>query len=248
MIILNKLLRWCAVLLAGFTTFAQAENIYHTAFDTLLRANVKDGQVNYPAFQNNAAFDTYVQQLAKPITLDGKADKLVYYINAYNALAIKGIIDGYSPSGALSRTNYFFVKKWDVAGQSLTLDGLEKTYLKPIDSRIHVAVVCASKSCPKLRNEVFSTDKLEAQLDENAKAFANDGSRNRFDKQQKIAHVSQIFDWHEKDFVRDAGSVQKWLAKYVNDTEVAKDLAAEGYKIEYIKYDWSLNGMQPNKS
>jgi Protein of unknown function, DUF547 len=248
MIILNKLLYFSAALLAGFSALVHAENISHTAFDTLLRANVKDGQVNYPAFQNNEVFDSYVQQLAKPIALEGKADKLVYYINAYNALAIKGIVDGYSPSGALSRTNYFFVKKWDVAGQSLTLDGLEKTYLKPVDSRIHVAVVCASKSCPKLRSDAFSTDKLEAQLDENARAFANDGFRNRFDKQQKTAHVSQIFDWHEKDFVRDAGSVQKWLAKYVSDPEVAKDLAADAYKIEYIKYDWSLNGTQPGKS
>jgi Protein of unknown function, DUF547 len=227
---------------------AQAQGFSQAGFDALLRANVKDGQVNYPAFQNNADFSAYLQQLAKPASVEGKADKLVYYINAYNALAIKGIIDGYSPSGALSRTNYFRIQKWDLDGQSLSLDTLEKTYLKPVDARIHVAVVCASKSCPKLRSEAYSVDKLDAQLDDSAKSFVNDSFRNRFDKQQKIAHVSQIFDWHEKDFMRDAGSVQKWLAKYVSDPEVAKDLAADAYKIEYIKYDWNLNGTQPNKS
>lgn len=226
---------------------ASAQGVDHKAFDDLLRAHVKNGQVDYPTFQNNAAFDAYIESLAKPAALSSRNDKLVYYINAYNALAIKGIIEGYSPNGALSRTNYFFIKKWNVNGQSLTLDGLEKTFLKPIDSRIHVAVVCASKSCPKLVSEAFSSAKLEELFEQNSRGFVNDASKNVFDKQQKIARISQIFEWHDKDFVRDAGSVQKWLAKYVNDADIAKDLAADAYQIEYLKYDWSLNGTAPKK-
>jgi Protein of unknown function, DUF547 len=243
MIILKFLLVVCSL----FATSVFAEGIDHKPFDELLRAHVKNGQVDYPAFQNNAAFDAYVEALAKPATLNSKNDKLVYYINAYNALAIKGITDGYSPNGALSRTNYFFIKKWNVNGESLTLDGLEKTYLKPVDSRIHVAVVCASKSCPKLVSEAFSNANLEQLFEQNSRGFANDTSKNTFDKQKKIAKVSQIFEWHEKDFVREAGSVQKWLAKYVSDAEIAKDLAADAYQIEYLKYDWSLNGTAPKK-
>ncbi len=246
MIIINKLL--ISLTLITLSSGVHAENILHAPFDALLRANVKDGSVNYPGFQNNPSFESYVQALAKPVKLDTKNDKLVYYINAYNALAIKGIVDGYSPSNAFSRANYFFVKKWDVGGQSLTLDGLEKTYLKPVDSRIHVAVVCASKSCPKLISETFTTDKLDSQLDENAKGFVNDSSKNIFDKPTKTARISQIFEWHEKDFVRDAGSVQKWLAKYVSDADVAKDLATDSYQIEHLKYDWSLNGTAPKKN
>lgn len=243
MIILKFFLATCML----FSASIFAEGIDHKPFDELLRAHVKNGQVDYPAFQNNAAFDAYIEALAKPTTLNSKNDKLVYYINAYNALAIKGITDGYSPSGALSRTNYFFIKKWAVNGQSLTLDGLEKTYLKPVDSRIHVAVVCASKSCPKLNSEAFSNANIESLFEQNSRGFANDASKNSFDKAQKIAKISQIFEWHEKDFVRDAGSVQKWLAKYVSDPDVAKDLAADAYQIEHLKYDWSLNGTAPKK-
>ncbi|MGB8338859.1 MAG: DUF547 domain-containing protein [Burkholderiales bacterium] len=245
MIILRFLLIICGLFLTAFA--ASAEGIEHKLFDELLRAHVKNGQVDYPAFQNNPAFDAYIEQIAKPVTLSGKNEKLAYYINAYNALAIKGIIDGYCPGGALSRTNYFFIKKWDVAGQSLTLDGLEKTHLKPVDSRIHVAVVCASKSCPKLISEAFTAAKLDEALERNARSFVNDGGKNIFDKQQKAARISQIFEWHEKDFVREAGSVQKWLAKYVSDPEISKDLAAGAYKVEHLKYDWSLNGTSPKK-
>ncbi|MEY4730435.1 MAG: hypothetical protein RL020_1593 [Pseudomonadota bacterium] len=241
------ILRFFICICMMFSVSAVAEGIDHKPFDDLLRAHVKNGQVDYPAFQNNAAFDVYVEALAKPATLNSKSDKLVYYINAYNALAIKGITDGYSPNGALSRTNYFFIKKWTVNGQSLTLDGLEKTYLKPVDSRIHVAVVCASKSCPKLISEAFTGEKLEELFEQNSRGFANDASKNSFDKTQKVAKISQIFEWHEKDFVRDAGSVQKWLAKYVTDPDIAKDLAADAYQIEHLKYDWSLNGTAPKK-
>jgi hypothetical protein len=110
-----------------------------------------------------------------------------------------------------------------------------------------VAVICASKSCPKLNSEAFSNANLESLFEQNARSFANDASKNSFDKAQKIAKISQIFEWHEKDFVRDAGSVQKWLAKYVSDADVAKDLAADAYQIEHLKYDWSLNGTAPKK-
>jgi Protein of unknown function, DUF547 len=229
-------------------SLVSAEGFDHKPFDDLLRAHVKNGSVDYPAFQNNPTFDAYLEQIAKPVTLNNKNDKLVYYINAYNALAIKGITDGYSPNGALSRTNYFFIKKWNVGGESLTLDTLEKTYLKPVDSRIHVAVVCASKSCPKLNSEAFSSANLESLLEQNARVFANDSSKNAFDKQNKTARISQIFEWHEKDFVRDAGSVQKWLAKYVSDADISKDLASDAYQIEHQKYDWSLNGTAPKKN
>lgn len=70
-----------------------AQGIDHTPFDALLRANVKNGVVNYSGFQNNAAFKQYVESLSKPVKLETKADQIAYYSNAYNAFAIQGILD-----------------------------------------------------------------------------------------------------------------------------------------------------------
>ncbi len=217
-------------------------------FDALLRANVKGGQVNYPGFQDGAAgLESYLAELAKPAKLDGKAEQLAYHINAYNAFAIQGILDGLSPSSFIGRQRYFKFQDWPLAGKRISLHDIEHTVLRPLgDPRIHFAIICASKSCPFLRSEVFTAAKIDVQLDEQARQFINDPSRNRFDKATKTAHLSEIFKWFEEDF-RGAGSLQKTIAKYANDAEVARMLASDGFRVEWIAYDWSLNGVPPRR-
>jgi hypothetical protein len=55
-----------------------------------------------------------------------------------------------------------------------------------------------------------------------------------------------IFKWFETDFADAAGSVLVYIARYVDDPELAKDLMQPGYRIEYLEYDWSLNGIPPH--
>jgi hypothetical protein len=234
-----------SLLLAAAPVLAQG--IDHAPFDALLRANVSKGLVNYPGFQDNAAFKAYVADLAKPARLDGKADVLAYNINAYNALAIQGILDGLSPSSTLGRVRYFRVQEWPLDGRRITLYDLEHKVLRPLDEpRIHFAIICASRSCPFLRSEAYTAAKLDAQLDDQARQFVNDPFRNRFDKATKTAHLSEIFKWFDEDF-RGAGSVQKYVARYVADPDVAKDLAQDAYRVQWIDYDWNLNGTPPRR-
>ncbi len=216
-------------------------------FDALLRANVKNGVVNYPGFQNNAAFRSYVEALAAPRTFAGKNDELAYYINAYNALAIEGILQGLSPASLLGRARYFKFKEWPVNGKSITLYDLEHKIIRPLgEPRIHFAIICASKSCPFLRPEAFAATKIDQQLDEQARQFVNDTFRNRFDAKAKTAQLSEIFNWFGEDF-KGAGSTQRYIARYANDPDVARGLAAEEYTIQWIDYDWNLNGTPPTR-
>jgi len=232
-------------LLAFSAAFAQG--LDHAPFDALLRANVARGTVNYPGFQDSAPFKAYVADLAKDIPLPTKADQLAYNINAYNALAIQGILDGLSPSSTLGRVRYFKLQDWPLGGRKISLYDLEHKVLRPLgDPRIHFAIICASRSCPFLRSEAYSAARIDAQLDDQARQFVNDPFRNRFDKATKTAHLSEIFKWFEEDF-QGAGSVQKYIARYIADPEVARDLAQDGYKIQYVDYDWNLNGNPPRR-
>src|SRR5688572_25176474 len=191
-------------------------------FDALLRANVKRGHVDYPGFQDAPGLKAYLAELAKPVKLDSKAEQLAYNINAYNAFAIQGILDGLSPSSFIGRQRYFRVQEWPLAGKRISLYDLEHAVLRPLgDPRMHFAIICASKSCPFLRSDVYTAAKLDAQLDEQARQFVNDPSRNRFDKTTKTAHLSEIFKWFDEDF-RGAGSVQRYIARYVDDAEAAR--------------------------
>jgi hypothetical protein len=216
-------------------------------FDALLRSHVAQGRVDYPAFQDSAAFRAYVADLAKPAKPDGRDASLAYHINAYNALAIQGILDGLSPSSVLGRLRYFKLQDWPLDGRKISLESLEQQVLRPLhEPRIHFAIVCASRSCPPLRSEAYTAARLDAQLDDQARTFINDPLRNRFDKATKTAHLSEIFKWFDEDF-RGAGSVQRYLARYVADPEVALDLARDAYAIAWIDYDWTLNGTPPHR-
>jgi hypothetical protein len=222
---------------------ALAEAPDTAAFDALLRQNVKDGVVNYPGFQDAPAFRKYVEDLGRPAKLAGKEEALAYYINAYNALAIAGIVDGLSPSTLLGRARYFKLKEWPLNGQSITLYDLEHKVMRPLaEPRIHFAIICASKSCPFLRSEAYVPSRLDAQLDEQARQFVNDPFRNRFDPAARTAKMSEIFKWFEEDF---PGSPQKYIARFAADPETGRLLAADGFKVEFIDYDWSLNGTPP---
>ncbi len=240
------LLALLVLTLAPGITAARAQGVDHAPFDALLKANVRNGQVNYPGFEASPAFGKYVESLARPVKLDTKADTLVYYINAYNALAIAGILEGLSPSTFFGRARYFKLKDWSLNGQSVNLYDLEHKIIRPLgESRIHFAIICASKSCPLLRSEAYAPARLDTQLDEQARRFVNDPSRNRFDKVGKLANLSEIFKWFDEDFSGPAGSVQKYVARYVTDPEVARGLTADTYRIEWIDYDWALNGTPP---
>ncbi len=220
-----------------------AETSIHQRFDHILRTAVADGAVDYPAIANHPHFESYLKDLEPEPALQSQADALVYWINAYNALAIKGILDGRSPRTLLGRFGYFKRAKYRVGGKKINLYDLERKVIIPLgEPRIHFAINCASQSCPNLLSMAYRADTLERQLEANTRAFINDSTRNRFDRDNKVAYLSKIFDWYQEEFSQHAGSVQRYVARYVADPDIAKELANEQYKIKYLKYDWRLNG------
>jgi hypothetical protein len=222
----------------------------HRAFDEVLQAHVKDGVVDYPGVAKDLRFPAYLDQLDRvdPNALPARPHRLAFWINAYNAFAIKGILDGYSPLTTVGRWRYFIGKPHRVGGESITLYDLEKKLLIPEfrEPRIHFAIVCASQSCPKLRPQAFAADRLDAQLEESARAFINDPARNRFDRERHTAYLSKIFEWFEPDFRAHAESLLNYVRRYVADPELAADLATQPYRIEFLEYAWSLNGKEPH--
>ncbi|MGB5081339.1 MAG: DUF547 domain-containing protein [Burkholderiales bacterium] len=235
-----------ALCLICFSAGAAARSV-DERFDRALHRHVQDGVVDYPAIAGDADFRAYVASLAEPVSFGSRSDELAHYINAYNALVIQGILEGLSPATLIGRIRLFKLKDWRFDGRSIDLYALEHELLIPLgEARIHFSIVCASKSCPKLRSEAYTTERLPLQLEENARAFINDPGRNRFDRGRKVAHLSAIFKWYERDFSGAAGSLQKYLARYVDDSSVARDLSDDRYAIEWNDYDWGLNGTPPS--
>ncbi len=221
----------------------------HDLFQNVISQYVDDGNVNYPGISTSNSYHAYISQLEKPTHFQKSNEELSYWINAYNALAIKGILDGRSPESFFGKVGYFYNAEYLVNGLTINLYDLEHDVIIPLgEPRIHFALNCASASCPVLNSTVYQADKLEQQLENAATRFINDSSRNRFEHQTKTAYISKIFDWFEDDFVKHSGTIHNYLALYIKDETVSTALANNEYEIKFMEYDWSLNGIPPGSA
>jgi hypothetical protein len=258
-------MRWLIVLLAGLglagcatvpTAFMPTDPIplkefSHHTFDELLKAHVHEGVVDYPGFQSDGRLDRYLAHLDRvdPNGFASREDRLAFWINAYNAFAIKGIIDRYSPLTLVGRYRYFIGRDYRVGGRTINLYDLERKVIIPLfhEPRIHFAIVCASASCPRLQPWAYGGDRLDEQLDSGARAFINDPSKNRFDRENKVAYLSKIFDWYSEDFEAHSGTILDYVRRFVADPQLAQELADSSYTIRFLDYDWNLNGIPPKE-
>jgi hypothetical protein len=114
------------------------------------------------------------------------------------------------------------------------------------DPRIHFALVCCAKGCPKLQQEPYEASRVDSQMDDAIRRFARDHTRIRLDQDTRVMHVSRLLDWYGKDLTDPrmspyAGSVVKFLSRYVEDGGLARSLAEDSWRTTYIEYDWKLN-------
>ena len=83
---------------------------------------------------------------------------------------------------------------------------------------------------------------LDRQLDEAARSFVRDHARNHFDAAKRTLALSPIFKWFHEDFERAAGSVTAFVGRYA-DAATAAEIRSGVDGVEYLAYDWSLNGV-----
>lgn len=243
--------RWagCVLLAAfaelGMTAIATAALPDFALFDELLLHNVRNGFVDYDGFQADPRFRDIVRQIGETDSVDQSTpnEQLAFLINAYNVLVIQGILDGLSPATARARHRFLRRHKFLVAGEAMSLEELAQERIKPLgEPRMHFAMVCGALSCPRLWNRAYRAESLNEQLDDAARRFANDPTRNYFDPSRRVAMLSMIFHWYSGEFAMQGGSVQRYLAKFVNDPAVAELLRNDSFDLRYRDYDWSLNG------
>ena len=232
----------CLLLMQTGTALAVPD---YLLLDDLLITHVRNGFVDYNGLALDPRLGEFVAQLGStsPDELGTPEERKAFYINAYNAIVLQGVLDGQSAESFFRRNRFFKKMRVPVLGEELSLEDIEHRRLRPMgDARIHFAIVCASLSCPRLSNRAYLPESLDLQLDEAAERFLNDPTRNRFDAKLKVAFVSRIFDWFEEDFVASAGSVQPYMARFVLDQASARLLRSDSFDLRFEPYDWGLNG------
>ena len=220
----------------------------HKIWGQLLRKHVSDeGWVDYEGWQKDRkVLKSYLQILSNNPPDDSLwtiDEKLAYWINAYNAFTVELILENYPlesiadlhPAIYIPGVNTVWHKKFfKIGGVETSLDEIEHKILRAKfeEPRIHFAIVCASYSCPKLRNEAFVASRLEQQLNEQAKEFINDPLRNQLSENE--IKISKIFKWFKGDFTKK-GTLISYLNQY---TSVNINANAN---IKHLDYNWDLN-------
>jgi len=223
-----------------------APPIDNQIYASLLTQHVRDNRVDYDGFKKDESMlDEYLDILSQTdaATLSGN-DLFAFYINVYNAFTIKLVLTKYPGINSIKEIGGFFSNPWNkkfipLNARTVSLDYIEHEILRPKfkDPRIHFAINCASKSCPKLLNKPYEGSILEDQLDAQAREFIND-KKNNFIKQDTL-YISKIFKWFKEDFNDNPLSfIKRYADKDLKEMLVASE---NNLSIAYLHYEWSLN-------
>ncbi len=229
------------------------DQIDHSVWDGMLQKYVDEkGMVNYGAWKANSgdsqSLDQYLADLSQSNGNGSKEQQVAFWINAYNAVTVKGILREYPTTSIRNHTaklfgyNIWKNLKLIVGGKQVSLDDMEHQVLRKMgEPRVHFAIVCASIGCPRLLNEAYVAQRLDEQLTANAKAFFADASKFRYDANRQTFYISPILQWFGEDFGNSEPARLKMIAPYILDTTAFQAAVSGRGSMSFVDYDWGLN-------
>ena len=202
------------------TPVAASQGASDRVFDEILDQYVRDGFVYYAALRvERRALDRYVESLAAPpVGFDAwsEARRLAYWLNGYNALVLRTVIDHYPIRGVAAEfpessvmqiPGMFAGREHQIAGRRLTLQAIEDELIAGFgDPRAHLALGRGAVGSPRLRSEAFQDDRLEAQLQAVVADFATTPNHVTLDRAGDEVVVSAVLGWRAEQFAALAGA------------------------------------------
>lgn len=239
-----------------------------TPFERILDAYVRDGLVYYRALRSDrSGLDGYVASLANEnISSVSRDEKISFWINAYNAIVLRTVIDNYPigqrssdvPEGIRQIPGAFDRTEHRVGGQLVTLDQIEQAVLTQFeDPRVFLALGRGAVGSPRLRSEPFTGDRLEVQLAQAARECTEDSQCIQVDRLENRISISSIFSWREAEFVRayadraepvfsERSPIERAVLTLVSPELLRTErpfVSANTFEIRYLPFDWTLNDL-----
>lgn len=238
--------------LAGGSAQAMDLELYAALLErhTVEVDDIASTRVDYGGLKRSADWERLVRSLAAsdPSKLTTRGERLAFWINAYNVLAIEIVRKNY-PIDSIRSIGNLLSPVWkrtagSIAGRAYSLDEIEHEILRPMaEPRVHAAIVCASLSCPPLRREPYRAERLESQLEDNVRRwFADPRKGVRIDRAARALYLSPILEWFASDF---PDGVISFVASHVPRSG-AEWIRSQGpsLRIRHFEYDWSLNDVR----
>ena len=235
----------CAQLIPAPEAIVPERAAAEAAWERVLELRVDDrGRVDFAALaRDRADLDRFVAWVYavgpnnRPELFPGRAEVLAYHINAYNALAMYGVLAAGVPRSIseYGKLRFFWLRQVKIGGEPMSLYRYENEVIRPLgEERVHFALNCMAVHCPRLPRQPFRAATLEADLEREARKFLNEARNVQLDPLRRVVRLSEIFGFFPEDFLAKAPS----LVAYVNRHRAAPVPA--GYAVEFIPYDWTV--------
>jgi hypothetical protein len=214
----------------------------HAAWARVLSRQVSaGGTIDFAAVaRDKADLEAHVAWAARngprstPARFSAREDQLAYYINAYNALAMYNVV--VNTVRPKDKIRFFYLTTFAIDGRRMSLYNLENRVIRPLgEPRVHFALNCMVRGCPRLPQVPFTAADLDAELEAATRLFLNEGRNVRVDSARRTVWLSSILKWYEADFLLQAPSLLAYVNRY-RDEPVPEDFA-----VRAIPYDWNLN-------
>lgn len=255
--IINALLITVLILSAA-PSYAQSNPYQETLADwaTTLEQHVDaQGRTDFIALsKDTSTLQRFVDAIAKvspttnPELFSTREQVLAFHINAYNALAMKGVIERGIPkhlNSFIRRASFFKFRKVVIGGEKTNLYDYENKVIRPLgEARLHYALNCMVVDCPRLPQTVFVAETLEQNLQTAAKEFFSKPKHIKIDDTKKRVYLSGIMKFYTEDYV--ASGKKQDLIAYVN--QFRDQPIPENYKVKFLDYDWTINQSPPSES
>ncbi len=229
-------------------------DVSHQTWGELLQSYVDaDGLVDYASLKQSSEdvrrLDDYLATLSRADAVRdaNPAQRLAFWINAYNAVTVRGILREYPTTSIQNHVarlwgyNIWRDLKLIVGDSRYSLGDIEHAVLRKMkEPRIHFAIVCASHGCPRLLNEAYSAERLEDQLSRNTLAFFAEPTKCSVDAAHNELQLSPILNWFATDFGASTPAVLQRIANWLPEPAQAIVLSKD-VRVKYLEYDWNLN-------
>ena len=214
----------------------------HDLLDDALAEYVDErGYIDYDGLRaDREPLDRYLGYVAAysprndPELFPTEDDALAYYLNAYNALAVRGVLDRPEMESVNDiKVDYFYYTRYSLGGRKVSLYKLENGIIRDqfMDPRIHFYLNCQSVSCPTFPRQAIRADTLDSRLDAMTAAFVNDPDHVSV-RDDGTVEMSSIFDWYAEDF-QPAGGPLNFAREYRPELPANAEIA-------FKSYDWGL--------
>ena len=229
-------------LLTGCATIRAPEAVLAPDWPGVLAARVdRDGRVDFAGIAANPApIEAVVRSIARdgPAAQPTRAGQLAAHANAYNALAMYGVVRDGIPQrlDLLDRLYFFKLTRFVIGGRPVSLYDYENDVIRPLgEARIHFALNCMAVSCPRLPRQPFTAAALDAELDRAAQLFFSEPRNLTVDDASRTVFFSAILDFYTEDFLKTAPSLIAYANRY-RTPPIPPD-----YNVRFFQYDWTIN-------